>query len=67
MKENNRNFRGLTEGSSVVVDYLPDPFVPVMVHCERYSCMGYVDERGIWRGRFNDRPLNSRVIAWEPL
>ncbi len=67
MNESKWNFRGLTEQSRVIVDYLPAPFVPVVAHCERYSCMGYLDERRIWRGRFNDRPLNSRVIAWEPV
>ncbi|MFN7139810.1 MAG: hypothetical protein ACK4UN_10765 [Limisphaerales bacterium] len=62
-----REMRGLSENSHVIVDFLPEPFVPVMVHAESYTCLGYLDERGIWRGRFGDRPLTSRVVAWEPL
>jgi len=67
MDNSKRNLKGLLEQNGLIVDFLPDPYVPVVVHCERYSCMGYLDEKGIWRGRFNDHPLSSRVIAWEPL
>lgn len=67
MTEPKRKLRGLTDDSKVIVDYLPDAFEHVVVHCERYTCVGYLDDKGIWRGQFNDRPIGSRVIAWEPM
>ncbi|MBA4147848.1 MAG: hypothetical protein H0X66_07000 [Verrucomicrobia bacterium] len=50
-----------------IVDYLPEPFVTVLVHAETHTCQAYVDKIGIWRSPFNDKPITSRVVSWEPI
>lgn len=50
-----------------IVDYLPDPFVRVLVHTEAHTCQAYLDRSRIWRHAFGDKPITSRVISWEPI
>jgi hypothetical protein len=55
------------ENSPLIVDYLPDLYTPVLVHCAEFQCMAYMDAKGIWRGRFNNSPVEGRVLAWSPV
>jgi len=45
---------------------LPRPGEHVVVHCEGYSCLGYLGKDGTWKSVFTDEKL-SRVIDFSPL
>ena len=49
------------------VDYLPEAYTPVLIHCEGFSCVAYLDETGLWRGRYTNELISGRVIAWEEI
>ena len=55
------------DNSPLIVDYLPEIYTPVLVHCEEFQCMAYMDATRIWRNRFNNTPVEGRVLAWSPL
>jgi CheY-like chemotaxis protein len=45
---------------------LPDIGVPVMVRCEEFSCLGYLDRTGKWRDYARSSELPT-VIEWRDL
>ena len=66
--ERQKYLRDLTgDEALVIVDYLPDPFTQVRIHCEIYSCLGYLDQTCIWRNCFTKEPIDSKVFGWEPI
>ncbi len=68
MSEARQNsLRSMVEKEGAIYDYLPEAHCRVLVHCEDYTCMAYLDDKGIWRNRFDDLPIVGRVIAWESL
>jgi hypothetical protein len=50
--------------SKVIVDFLPDPLRTVTVQCLEYTCLAYLDDKGIWRSPFSSAPIPSRVLGW---
>lgn len=44
----------------------PDAGKPVMVQCEDFSCLAYLDRAGIWRDFWDSTPL-ANVTAWEEI
>lgn len=45
---------------------LPEIGVPVMVRCPEFSCLGYLDKKGIWRDFKGSEELRN-VIDWAEL
>ena len=44
---------------------LPPRGEPVIVRCLCFRCLGYRDDNGKWRGRYDGREL-PEVLEWEP-
>ncbi len=44
---------------------LPTPNVSVIVVCQGYRFLGYIDESGHWRAQYGNHEI-SGVIAWCP-
>lgn len=66
MNEKRRaSLRALVERGTAISDYPPEPFVPVLAHFEAFSCMAYLDDKGVWRSRFDNQPVAGRLVAWE--
>jgi CheY-like chemotaxis protein len=42
----------------------PEIGTPVMVHCEHFRCLGYLDKHGVWRDFVRSRELAEEVIDW---
>lgn len=50
--------------SGIIVDFLPEAYTLVIVHCEEFECLGYLDNKGIWRNQFTSKPVENRVVGW---
>lgn len=57
----------LIEEGGAISDYPPNPYERVLVHFEAFTCICYMDELGVWRGRYDDQPITPRAIAWQPV
>lgn len=53
--------------SHLIVDYLPERYDTVIIHCELFQCLGYIDEKRIWRNQSDNKPVDGRVLAWARL
>jgi hypothetical protein len=45
---------------------LPSTGEHVVVHCSKYSCLGYLDQSGAWKNVFTDEILSS-VVGFSPI
>jgi hypothetical protein len=52
--------------SSSRCETLPPAGEHVVVHCPEFSCLGYLDQNGTWRGVFTDEALPG-VIGFSPI
>lgn len=43
---------------------LPETGEPVLVHCEGFDCLGYLDTGGVWRDYGTSNELTA-VLSWE--
>jgi hypothetical protein len=50
----------------MIVNYLPQPDEMVIADCEAFSSAAKLDSHGIWRCPYNNQPIESRVVGWEP-
>ncbi len=55
-----------TKGAGGKDPALPPTGEHVVVHCLEFSCLGYRDEKGIWKNVFSDKPL-ANVINFSPI
>jgi hypothetical protein len=62
-----RSLKEATMTGAIIVDFLPDSRRNVIIHCEDYSCLAYLDELGIWRHGPDNKPIEGRVMGWVPL
>ena len=46
-----------------VKERLPQARQRVFVFCKTFRCLGYVDEKGVWRDDVNSKELED-VIGW---
>jgi CheY-like chemotaxis protein len=57
--------RGTSTGT-MGIDPLPEIGVPVVVRCDRFTCLGYLDREGKWRDYARSTELPN-VIDWSDL
>lgn len=53
----------VAESSGVDRDHLPPIFERVIVFCKGFRCLGYVDEKGVWKDDFQSKKID--VVGWE--
>jgi hypothetical protein len=60
------NLKSLGSAGEKEGERLPPRGQPVVVTCLCFKCIGYLDEKGRWRGRYDGREL-PEVLEWAPL
>jgi hypothetical protein len=48
-------------------DMLPTSQPRLILHCEGYSCLAQLDQKGTWRNPFTNEPINAVIRDWEPI
>jgi hypothetical protein len=55
-----------TDESSRKCETMPPVGEHVVVHCSKFSCLGYLDRNGTWKNVFTNEILTD-VIGFKPI